>query len=432
MKLNSEFPILRGLMIFQVLLVALGIATVAGVYVYSNKLETSAALRKSQNDIRSNINSVGEQWVAWQELGLRDALRADLEAFVIRHGLERAEIVKGNSSSLKSNEMLFEIDVGGEHQWAVAVTTPSRRFSVKELSASLELKALVLFVLIFIFILVLSQRYILNRIHAPLMALSKLLRVKGDFTPGDLLKIKAEGEMSAFAFEIAEIMKSNTLLKARAAKNEIARQVAHDIRSPLTALLSLSKTNLDSPEQKQLLEAVIKRITSIADDLLTKSREESGDMGPGKSINEIIKEIVAEKRIEFSTLENISISEVVDENRRAVLCGGAVDIKRVLSNLINNSVEATVNENRIHVSAMVSHSQTQIMISDLGAGIPEAILEKLNAEVAEPVTTKKSGNGMGIASAKSAIRSCGGSMTIRSRLGEGTLIDIRLPTELRA
>jgi signal transduction histidine kinase len=104
-------------------------------------------------------------------------------------------------------------------------------------------------------------------------------------------------------------------------------------------------------------------------------------------------------------------------------------VKRILSNLINNSVEASAGKNIIQVSTIVSHNHTQLSISDHGSGIPPEILNALNAEGQSlPLSTKEKGHGIGMTAAKDDIRLAGGTMTIRSKVGQGTIVEIRLPS----
>jgi signal transduction histidine kinase len=103
----------------------------------------------------------------------------------------------------------------------------------------------------------------------------------------------------------------------------------------------------------------------------------------------------------------------------------ASDLKNIISNLINNSAEAMDQNGFISVSLEKEDENLLLEIRDNGKGIPKEILPQLMQEGAS--FGKKDGNGLGLYHAKKSIESWGGQIQIRSTVGVGTTVSIKLP-----
>jgi signal transduction histidine kinase len=229
----------------------------------------------------------------------------------------------------------------------------------------------------------------------------------------------------------------------RAALAEISEQVAHDIRSPLSVLSMLSASLNELPDEKRMLiKKATQRITDIANELLHSGRQlrEGGNSLSQVSfeksngglelfvLSHLIRELVAEKRIEFKESENIIIAMFdSDVNKSSVLCNRS-DLSRVLSNLINNAVDALgKNGGEVKVEMFENGETLEILIRDNGSGIPENIIARLgNERVSFGKTGTNAGNGLGVFQAKKFINELGGNLRIRSRLNYGTDVEISL------
>jgi len=206
---------------------------------------------------------------------------------------------------------------------------------------------------------------------------------------------------------------------------DISRQVAHDIRSPLTALNIFASTVKGlSDEHKQVAVQAIRRIDQIASDLLQKSKAQKGDHQLS-DLNLLIKQVVSEKKLEY---QNRPLIKIEYSNPAASEPMGAIDaaeFSRVISNLMNNSIEAIgVSEGETKVSLRVYENESEIFISDNGPGIAPEILDRLGER---GFSHRKQGNGLGVYHAKSTIEEAGGKFSISSQLGVGTMVSLRLP-----
>lgn len=205
-------------------------------------------------------------------------------------------------------------------------------------------------------------------------------------------------------------------------KIKIVTQVAHDIRSPIAALRAVvEQSSAIETTNREILNASIDRINSIAENLLQLKR--SG--GITKKTDEVmlkdsIAEIVREKsllhpEIKFkSTL--VSVTSVVQSQ----------DFKRIISNLLNNSIEALDKPNKeINILQQIDSKDVLISIKDNGKGIPKNKIDQLFQEGL--TFGKEKGNGLGLYHARQMINSWGGEIELLSTEGVGTTVNIKLP-----
>lgn len=215
----------------------------------------------------------------------------------------------------------------------------------------------------------------------------------------------------------------------------LSKQVAHDIRSPLSTLnvvLSTMKNDIIH-EKQELIENSIIRINQIADDLLTKakSRDENNKADPANNpymLDQIIKNIALEKETQGLIGDRIMLR--LDLEAKSILLKiEDRDIYRILSNILNNAIESIESEGEIRVSLRYLDKLAIISIMDNGKGIPDQILEALGSREISygKQDSKASGSGLGIYHAHNTLENVGGSIKILSKVGVGTNIEIRIP-----
>ncbi|HXH74013.1 MAG TPA: ATP-binding protein [Bacteriovoracaceae bacterium] len=213
--------------------------------------------------------------------------------------------------------------------------------------------------------------------------------------------------------------------------SDLATQVAHDIRSPLEVLKGLKKEVETLPEdsQRQLLMS-IRRIEEISHNLLQYNKlsifkREIGFTDTEELLS-LIESIVMEKRLEYSSSNNVEILCLFDVQSCGLFSNvPRITLKRVISNLINNGVEAlNKRSGKISVSLKSDGEWNLIEISDTGVGIPQDIMKNI---FERGFTTKEKGNGLGLSNAFKEIKTMGGSLAVDSKLKFGTIVKIRLP-----
>ena len=231
--------------------------------------------------------------------------------------------------------------------------------------------------------------------------------------------------------------------RARGARlmSHLALQVAHDVRSPLAALAVLERGLDGVPEEIRALSRMAnQRIQQISRQLLEVGRlyrESGGKLSESDfhfeafttvSISDAVRAVFSEKQISVRELKSVSLrfeipSDAGDLQARIQL----ETFKRVLSNLLNNAIEAGVEG--VEVSLNLSRNPAGVLISiqDNGRGIPPEVLARLGRK--SFTHGKKSGMGLGVSHAFQAVEYWGGHLKIRSAPEQGTVVQIELPEE---
>lgn len=169
-----------------------------------------------------------------------------------------------------------------------------------------------------------------------------------------------------------------------ALRSKVAMQVAHDIRSPVAVLNCLAeKLESDDIASKRLMEASLGRINSIAESILpSAAQKESFDM------KELITGIINHKEFEFPN------AELTVEGTGFLVTAVKLDFERVISNLINNSVEAGGLSPKINILLRKDRGYGIIEVRDNGGGIPKQVLS--NVGKFGNTFGKNKGNGLGL------------------------------------
>ncbi len=233
-------------------------------------------------------------------------------------------------------------------------------------------------------------------------------------------------------FRIEDIRNQSTIRV-----NNIAKQVAHDIRSPLTALNMISQ-NVSSLREEEIetIKSVVSRINGIADDLLKQSKEVSyakTNISNSKKSCELlrsVKSIINQKKIELQYNSKINIELKYNESVGGVRVEISEDtLARCISNVINNSVDAIVDNGDIFIEVDARENVASIIITDFGKGIPDHILEKiLNGPISYGKESSAAGYGLGISGAIKALKEVSGNLKIISKLDVGTQVIMMIPT----
>ncbi|MCB2192636.1 MAG: response regulator [Deltaproteobacteria bacterium] len=222
-------------------------------------------------------------------------------------------------------------------------------------------------------------------------------------------------------------------------KSEFVSTVAHEIVSPLSAVLgqlqNLSKELLGPLEepQKELLGRARERLESIAKlskDLLDLSKIEAGGMGQVSRVGlvhllkEAVDQLAGRAQAKDQTLE-LELSDQLPE-----VMGVGEELLRVAVNLISNAVKYTPEGGRIHVRAQGGEDEVILAVSDNGLGIPaeeqEAIFQRFH-RVKNADTRHIPGTGLGLAIVKRVVESHGGRLELVSEPGQGSTFTLHLP-----
>ncbi|MFL4984609.1 MAG: PAS domain-containing sensor histidine kinase [Xanthobacteraceae bacterium] len=247
-------------------------------------------------------------------------------------------------------------------------------------------------------------------------------------------------QLSELAEKYAE--EKTRALAASQAKSEFLANMSHELRTPLNAIIGFSEimqSRMFGPlgDDKYLeycrdIHESGQYLLDVINDILDMSKIEAGriqldleETDLDRVLSDAIRVVsarVQEKKLALNT--EIAAGIRVKLDRRAV--------KQILLNLLSNAVKFTPEGGRITVRGRVSGEAVMIAIEDTGIGIPSQALKNLGRpfeQVESQFTKSHQGSGLGLAIAKSLVELHGGAMRIRSTLGVGTIVGLRLPRD---
>jgi hypothetical protein len=189
-------------------------------------------------------------------------------------------------------------------------------------------------------------------------------------------------------------------------------------------------------ETRIIIRSAIGRIQDIASQLMLKASDKAESLGSIENtapteptlLSSVIETILAEKRMQYRSRLGVKIESSILSNAQSLFSVVQPrEFKRVISNLINNAVEAMSNSGAIELTLERSADAKSVTlkIRDSGKGIPESILKQLGTRGF--THGKVGGSGLGLYHARTSLESWGGSLDIDSTPGTGTTIALRLP-----
>jgi signal transduction histidine kinase len=215
-------------------------------------------------------------------------------------------------------------------------------------------------------------------------------------------------------------------------KIQIAREVAHNIRSPILAMDAMLKYMIRVPEGiRKSMRSSIDEIMALSEKFKKQADElagiESKAMTSVVFLPFVIQEVVAKKNLELSTRKGFDVQfERGDDSTNAFVHVDALEFKSILSNLINNAIDSyPEGTGSVLVSLSTLDGECTLTVADHGAGIPEEFVKQIGRIA---ITFKGSDSrGVGLVHAFKVIESWGGRVEIMSTLGKGTIVSIYLP-----
>lgn len=212
---------------------------------------------------------------------------------------------------------------------------------------------------------------------------------------------------------------------------EMAKQVAHEIKNPLTPMrLSVQsfqrKFDPEDPEIHQKVEEYSKTLIQQIDTMSSIASAFSNFAKMPAQQNETLN-VVQIVKLALDIFSEDYIVFVADE-KEIISQLDRTQLIRVITNLVKNATQAVADEKdpKIVVSVMSEDDVVRISVSDNGKGISEENI----ARIFQPkFTTKSSGMGLGLAMVKNIVETYKGTITFTSQNGKGTTFTVTFPKE---
>lgn len=204
---------------------------------------------------------------------------------------------------------------------------------------------------------------------------------------------------------------------------ELAAGVAHEIRNPLTTIKGfLQLYRGENTDIDRLLLTELERIEGITSELLSLGKPQAIQLNRVdlRKLLEDTLELLAPEAL----MNNIQLNLQMENTDFVITCERN-QVKQVFLNILKNAMEAMENGGEISIDIRKnSEEECLISVQDQGCGIPEELLHRLG----EPFySLKEKGTGLGIMICHKILKQHHGSITYKSKMNEGTLVEITLP-----
>lgn len=288
-----------------------------------------------------------------------------------------------------------------------------------------------------VLIIIMMAVVLANRLSKPLRELSSAARRVGRGELNVRIPKRSSdevGELVDAFHEMTEELKASrehlVRVERELAWKEMAKQVAHEIKNPLTPLkLSIQHLVKAYRDGVSNFGEVLDRVSgTVVEQVEALSRIASEFSNFARmpvrkfervDVNELLRETVqlfaGVQGVEFrTTVSDIPLPLVADKD----------ELRRALINIIRNSVQAMEQEGMVEIESSVYAGTCRIVLRDNGPGIPEG----LQSKVFQPnFSTKTDGMGIGLAITRKIIEDLDGTVTLQSGVGQGTIVEIHLP-----
>lgn len=223
-------------------------------------------------------------------------------------------------------------------------------------------------------------------------------------------------------------------------QKELVADVSHELKTPITSIMGYADTLLEGEYDKEtqtkfltVIATEARRMARLVTDLLTLSRYDSNKKRTQKEsfdLGELVKKCQDKLGIEIKKKKH-KVNCFVTADVPPVYADKD-DIERVVLNILTNSIKYTPEGGEIKIYVGFVYNDAYIKVFDNGIGIPEEDLERIFERfyrVDKARTREMGGSGLGLSIAKEILDKNGGSIDIKSVVGQGTEVVIRIPTK---
>jgi PAS domain S-box-containing protein len=260
----------------------------------------------------------------------------------------------------------------------------------------------------------------------------------------ELMEAKLFAEMSTIIAEDAQSKAENATLIAEdvtKSKQQFLSNMSHEIRTPMNAIIGFTKVILKteiSVKQKEYLEAIKTSgdaLVILIDDILDLAKVDSGKMMFTETAFKMATSIATMLHLFETKIQekNLILVKEYDNRIPDILLGDSVRLHQIILNLVSNAVKFTsIGKITVDVRMLKEDEKKvtiQFKVKDSGIGIAEnkiaSIFEKFQQATNE-TSSLYGGTGLGLAIVKQLVEAQGGSIFVKSKIGEGTTFSFTL------
>lgn len=224
-------------------------------------------------------------------------------------------------------------------------------------------------------------------------------------------------------------------------KSQFLANMSHEIRTPLNGIIGLihllDKTEL-SEKQKTYVNAITtssNQLMGIINDVLDLSKIEAGKVDIVEEefdLHELIQSVISIFEMKSSE-KDVELTYEIDSDVPQYVVGDSIHLNQIMYNLLGNAVKFTeAGEVKLKISMSEDEDDKQVIkfeVTDSGIGMADGVTDKIfdSFTQAESETTRKfGGTGLGLAIVKKLVELQGGTIDVKSKVGQGSSFTIQL------
>ena len=223
-------------------------------------------------------------------------------------------------------------------------------------------------------------------------------------------------------------------------RKEFVADVSHELKTPITSIMGYADTLLEGEYDDEtrtkflnVISSEARRMARLVTDLLTLSRYDSKKVNTEVTtfdLGDLVKKCQEKLRFEIEKKEH-NVECFVTASVPPVVAD-KYGIERVVLNVLSNAIKYTPDKGTIKVYVGFVYNDAYIKVIDNGIGIPEQDLSRIFDRfyrVDKARSRELGGTGLGLSIAKEILDKNKGSIDIKSKVGKGTEVVIRIPTK---
>ncbi|MEH7495556.1 HAMP domain-containing sensor histidine kinase [Neobacillus niacini] len=217
-------------------------------------------------------------------------------------------------------------------------------------------------------------------------------------------------------------------------KNDFIANVSHEIKTPLSVIqsyaMALQKEELSQETRKEYTNTIItasKKLTSLVTNILKLNKLENQEIRASAKAYDLCRQL-SECALSFEELwEEKNITFKADIEDRAIICADESMVEIVWNNLLSNAIKFTEPGGTIKLKQTTDSDMVTVMVEDSGCGMSEETVKHIFDKFYQGDTShSQEGNGLGLALTKRVIELAGGSIMVKSKLGIGTTVTVKI------
>jgi two-component sensor histidine kinase/uncharacterized protein YigA (DUF484 family) len=267
----------------------------------------------------------------------------------------------------------------------------------------------------------------------PLGVFCMYSEISYDFSDNDIQFFSLLSDLTALAIET---------LRGEINKTWFLQKAAHQLRSPFGAIYSLMKVlrkgylgPVSEPQQDAILrcEKRLEMLGTMVNDLLKLGiKRQHQDRAVIQAVDGVkVLRALEELYGSSASEKGVGVDFAIDESVPELMADEKL-LDELFGNLISNAIKYTPSGGKVRVSlAVESEHRVRFEVSDTGIGIPEEDISRLFTEFFRAENAKaqaEEGTGLGLVIAKEILDFLGGSISVKSKVGEGTTFTCLLPS----